>query len=129
MDATKALDLDEHNVKAYLLCARAKGYIAVQGANRLITEALDCCQKALSKCKENSWSDGIEKSKSLRTKLRILQYNVERKEHEAQKSALLAYYYSVDSSLHSAILALLPAQQATDVPDYFNCLISLVASR
>ena len=129
MDATKALELDEHNVKAYLLCARAKGYIAVQGANALITEALDCCQTALSKCKEKSWSDGIEKSKSLRTKLRILHYNAERKEHEAQLSALLAYYYSVDSSLHTAILALLPDQQTAAVPDYFTCLISLVASR
>lgn len=116
-------------MKAYLLCARAKGYIAVQGANAIITEALDCCQKALSKCKEKNWSDGIETSKSLRTKLRILQYNAERKEQEAQLSTLLAYYYSVDSSLHTAILALLPAQQTAAVPDYFTCFISLVAAR
>lgn len=126
-DAAKALQLDELNVKAYLLCAQAKGYIAAQGEDALVTEALEYCLVALAKCREKDWKDGIEKSKLLRTKLRILQFNSTLKHQQLQLNSLLTYYHTHSPALHSTITALLPVPATPAVPDYFACLISLVA--
>lgn len=126
VDAAKALQLDELNVKAYLLCAQAKGYIAAQGEDALVTEALEHCLVALGKCREKGWKDGIEKSKLLRTKLQVLQANSLQQRQQSQLRLLLRYYEAQSPALHSAITALLPAAPVSALPDYFTCLISLV---
>lgn len=127
-DAATALELDGSNVKAYLLYAQAKGYMAAQGEDTLVAEALEYCKTALTKCKEKQWNDGIEKSKLLRTKLLIVRYNADRKQQQAQQSALLAYYHNLDQDLSQALTRLFPVPETAAVPDYFTCLISLVFS-
>lgn len=127
-DALTALQIDTLNVKAYLLCAQAKGYIAAQGNDSLVSEALEYCRTALAKCKERSWTDGVEKAKLLRTKLLVLRSNSVRKQQQAELTAVLDYYRGLHQDLSSALSTLVPKEEAVTVPDYFTCLISLVVS-
>lgn len=124
-DAATALELDELNVKAYLLYAQAKGYLAAQGEEALVSEALEYCKKALAKCKEKKWTDGVEKAKLLKIKLQVVQYNTVRSLQQAQQNALFAYYNGLGLDLPALLF---PAPKTTAIPDYFTCLISLVTS-
>lgn len=124
-DAATAVELDELNVKAYLLYAQAKGYLAAQDEEALVGEALEYCRQALAKCKAKKWVDGVEKAKLLRTKLLVVQYNAVRKLQQAQQSATFTYYSRLGLDLPSH-RTLFPPPQTTAIPDYFTCLISLV---
>ena len=133
-DAQIALSLDQYNIKAYLLRSQSWAYLAAKGSTHLIDDALHDCSAALQKCKDKDWPDAVEKTKLLRTKLRILKSNAERTQEAAEWTEVVKYYTVTERQEvlkvpETELQGLVRGKDEKGVPDYFTCLISLVRVR
>ncbi|OMJ95852.1 hypothetical protein SteCoe_571 [Stentor coeruleus] len=127
-DASKAMLLDEKNLKAYLLYIRGLGNVSKFYMSMTHIEiALNTCLKLNQIAKETSQSEFNSACKSLKKKLKVIIFLKDRENYNYKVSRLRSYYKGIikNKKVNEIFNKYLKEKTPKNIPDSLCCPITL----